>query len=97
MSELELIEACLARADELEDETFDVFTDWKRLLEQKRISALSPKRRNWLDGVCTKLGIDPGAANLVSSGVVKPSARERDELKKFHESLGPKVLKPPGR
>lgn len=58
---------------------------------------LSQKQRAWANQVHERLGLDPGTENLVSSGVVKPTPAERRSLSTFLDSLGPKVLTPPGR
>jgi len=73
----------------------DAFVIW---LSQARYRELTPKQQAWLYDVAERLGIQAApAANLVSSGTVKPTKEERASLAAFHESLGPKVTRPPGR
>lgn len=97
MTELEMLSACLERESELDDETREAFWAWHSQLVEKRYRSLTQRRRAWLDAICKKLEIEPGSANLVSSGKVKPLATERESLAAFHASLGPKPLRPPGR
>lgn len=58
---------------------------------------LSVRQRDWLLGVALRLGLDDGAQNLVSRGIVKVSDVERRALREFADRLGPRPLKPPGR
>jgi hypothetical protein len=44
-----------------------------------------------------RLGLDPGVENLVTTGAVKVTDEERVGLRTWAASLGPKVLRPPGR
>lgn len=81
----------------LDDVTRRAFEAWYSRLSDGFQKTLTPKQREWLERVATHAGVDAGSANLVSAGVVKPTDAERAGLKQFHESLGPKPLKPPGR
>jgi hypothetical protein len=95
--EVELLRECLEQTDRLGSQAADAFDDMAEALEKGVIKKLSRPQLEWLLDKCAILGIETGAANLVSTGAVKPSAAERASLKAFHESLGPKPLRPPGR
>ena len=97
MTEIEMLTACLEQRDRITGESAEAFENWLDQLERRVFGRLSEPRRKWLDGVCASLGIETGAVNLVSTGKVKPTPAERASLKAFHESLGPKALKPPNR
>lgn len=94
--EAELIRECLEH-EGIDEQSANAFGPWLDSLERGAFRSLSELRREWLLRVCRRLGIETGSENLVSTGVVKPSAAERASLKAFHESLGPRPLKPPGR
>lgn len=94
--EAALLRACLEH-DGIGSEAGDAFSDMLERLESGRYKRLTEGQRSYLMGVCSRLGIEPGAENLVTEGKVKPTRAERESLRQFHESLGPKVLKPPGR
>ncbi len=75
----------------------EIFEGWaERLKNNNCARPLSEKQRNWLEGVARRLDIDPGAANLVSSGAVKVKPRERESLQSFLDSLD-RPLAPPHR
>jgi hypothetical protein len=95
--EFELLRECLEQSDRLGSAAADAFDDMAEAIEKGVIEKLSVRQRDWLLDKCAQLGIETGAANLVSTGAVKPTSAERASLKAFHESLGPKPLKPPGR
>ncbi len=57
--------------------------------------SLSRDQRQWAKDVHQQLGLEIPVANLVSSGKVKVTKEERESLRVFLGSLGPKVLKPP--
>lgn len=95
-SERELIRDCV-ESGRLHEGTETAFREWLDKLESGAWKELSHRQRQWLDDMCERLGIDPGAENLVSSGAMKVTPRERAELKKFVDSLGPRPTKPPGK
>lgn len=96
-SEAELLSDCI-ESGKLDETSETTFSDW---LDKIRSGAwrkpLTSGQRAWLDQVCDRLGIDPGAENLVSSGAMKVTAAERRGLQEFVKGLGPKPLKPPGK
>ena len=94
---IELLRECLEQPERLGSTAGDAFADIVDRLESGALRQLSAKQLEWLLDKCAQLGIDPGAENLVSTGQVRPSPAERKSLALFHDSLGPKVLKPPGR
>jgi hypothetical protein len=93
--ELTLLTECLDESA-LDDVAREAFTRMKSDLERGKWKKLTKAERSWVDGTHEKLGLDPGAANLVASGIVKPTEAERASLRAMVASLGPKVLKPPG-
>jgi len=95
-SDLVLLGECLDEAA-LDDETREAFTRMQADIGLARRGLLTPRQREWVEGVHSRLGLDPGTANLVTTGVVKPTDAERRSLRAMVESLGPKPLKPPGR
>lgn len=96
-SEAELLSDCI-ESGKLDEQSMEAFSEW---LDKLRSGAwrnpLSPTQRQWLDSWCERLGIDPGAENLVSTGKMKVTDAERASLQSFVAGLGPKRLKPPGR
>lgn len=97
MTELELLRACLEHPERMGSRSVKAFTNWLYLLEQGTIKTLEPKRREWLLDQAERLGIHQESRNMVSLGRMKVTADERAGLAAFHESLGPKLTKPPGR
>lgn len=76
----------------LSDDETKAFTD---MVETGR--PLTKKQKEWAEKVSTRVGLDPGVANLASSGQVPVTAADRKSLQEFLTSLGPKPLKPPGK
>lgn len=91
-----LLTECLGEAA-LDDDTREAFGRMHDDLDTRRRGGLSKRQREWVEGVHARLGLDPGTANLVTTGVVTPSREERESLRQMVASLGPKPLKPPGR
>lgn len=88
----------LIESEKLTDEELEAFTGMLNNLSSGRFKKLTPNQRDWAEGVHCKLNLDPGTVNLVSSGQVKVTDAQRDELKKFLEThVGPKKLRPPGK
>lgn len=87
----------LIESEKLTDEELEAFTGMLNNLTSGRFKKLTPNQRDWAEGVHCKLNLDPGTVNLVSSGQVKVTDAQRDELKKFLATLGPKKLRPPGK
>lgn len=94
--EIELLRECIdsGRLSDTNRETFEHFLE---SLESGKYRALTAGKREWVLKMHAAFGLDPGAANLISSGRVKPAQSERDAVKVMLASLGPKPLKPPGR
>lgn len=99
MYEVELLAEVLAK-DALDADARAAFQDWHdRLLDGRWFGALTPKQAAWLKDVARRLGIDvepDTAENLVSSGKVRVTERERTGVQQFLQSLGP-LPKKPGR
>lgn len=94
--DLELLEEVLDQ--EIDETSREAFQEWRELLLEGRLRSLQKGRREWLERVADQKGIDTGGAqNLISSGQIKVSAKDRASLADFHKSLGPKLIKPPGR
>jgi hypothetical protein len=83
--------------DELTEEEFEAFSSMLDDLTCGKFKKLTTKQRNWAEAVHGRLNLDPGTANLVSSGKVKVTEKQKAELKDFFASLGPKRLRPPGK
>ena len=88
----------LIDSEKLSDEELEAFSGMLDDLTSGKIKKLTPKQKDWAEGIHCKLNLDPGTANLVSSGQVKVTEAQKEDLKKFIENaVGPKRLKPPGR
>jgi hypothetical protein len=88
----------LIDSEKLTDEELEAFSEMLDNLSSGKLKKLTPKQRDWAEGVHCGLNLDPGTVNLVSSGQVKVSDDQREELKKFLEkSSGKKALRPPGK
>lgn len=89
----------LLRCEEIEDDEREAFSDMFDRLESRRVDDLTSRQRAWVEKVYFKhkLDRDEPAENLVSSGKVKVTQKERESLQEFLKSLGPRPLKPPGR
>lgn len=87
----------LIESGRLNEEQEKAFTSMLEELEAGKRGSLTGRQRDWVAGVHGRFGLDPGTANLVSSGQVKVTAQERKSLNQFLTHLGPKPLKPPGR
>ncbi len=75
----------------------EIFEGWADRLKSNSCSRpLSLKQRQWLEGVARRLDLDPGAANLISSGVVQVKPKERESLQSFLATLE-RPLAPPHR
>lgn len=95
-TDLTLLAECLDEPG-LQDEAREAFQRMHDDLTAGRYKRLTKPQHEWVEGVHGRLGLDPGAANLVSSGAVTPTKAERESLRQMLASLGPKPLKPPGR
>ncbi len=100
MTDTDLLTAVLA-APGLADDTEEAFSSMLDGLTSGKWPALTEKQRAWVQNIGAQLGVcdaadDPGSANLVSSGKVKPSAKERESLGAFLGSMH-RPLKPPTR
>jgi hypothetical protein len=88
----------LLDSEKLKNEEIEAFSGMLDNLESGKLNKLTPKQRDWAEGVHCSLNLDPGTCNLVSSGQVKVTEAQLEDLKKFIETaVGPKKLKPPGR
>ena len=87
----------LLDSEKLTDEEETAFSEMLDSINSRRFQKLTTRQREWAEGVHERLGLDPGAANLVSSGQVKVSEEQREGLQDFLGTLGPKRLRPPGR
>ena len=87
----------LIDSEKLTDSEEAAFTEMLKGLDSRRIRKLTDRQRQWLEEVHEKLGLDPGSANMVSSGRIRISEEERRDLNTFLKTLGPKILRPPGR
>ena len=88
----------LIDSEKLNDEEFEAFSGMLDGLTFGKMKKLTPAQRDWAEKVHCGLNLDPGTINLVSSGQVKVTDAQRDDLKKFLEkSSGPKMLRPPGK
>jgi hypothetical protein len=87
----------LLESEKLSEEEEVAFSRMLSDLKARKFQKLTPRQRDWVEGVHKRLGLDPGAENLVSSGQLRVTEEERDSLKGFLGTLGPKRLRPPGR
>ncbi len=95
--DLELIQDCLATG-RVEEETAIAFGDMAWSLETGAVQTLTAKQRAWVVGVAGALGLEAlGTENMISTGKVTPTKEELAGVQEFLKSLGPKLLKPPGR
>lgn len=96
MTDAELLDELLTH--DIPDDVRGPFQDMRDGLP--RWGALTAKQRGWVESVARAVGVDIGAApaeNLVSSGKLRVTDRERSSVQTFLQSLGPRPLKPPGR
>lgn len=88
----------LIESEKLTTEELEAFQGMLNNLSSGKFKKLTPNQRDWAEGVHCKLNLDPGTVNLVSSGQVKVTDAQREELKQFLEkTAGPKALRPPGK
>jgi hypothetical protein len=94
-----MLRTLLRNDDCLEPDELEAFTSMWDRLDSGRIDSLSSRQREWVERVYYKHDLDKEeeAENLVSSGKVKVTDKERASLQQFLDSLGPRPLKPPGR
>lgn len=94
-----MLRALLRNDDSLESKELEAFSGMWDRLDSGRIQTLTSRQREWVESVYFRLDLDKEepAENLVSSGKVKVTEKERESLKQFLDSLGPRPLKPPGR
>lgn len=97
MTDLQLLEAILEHEDALTETELDAFDGMCATLRTGRFSTMTAKQKGWAEEVAARLGIDPGASNMVSTGAVRVRPEEREGVATFLKSLGPLPLKPPGR
>jgi hypothetical protein len=95
-SEIVLLTECV-ESGKLDDETAEAFASMAASLEGRNLKKLSKKQREWVLGVHERLGLDPGAANLATTGAVRVTDADRKGLREWAATLGPKPLKPPTR
>jgi hypothetical protein len=88
----------LIESEKLTDEEFEAFSGMLDGITFGKLKKLTPKQRDWAEGIHGKLNLDPGSVNLVSSGQIKVTDAQKDDLKNFLEKAsGPKMLRPPGK
>jgi len=87
----------LIDSEKLNEEELEAFSGMLEGLTSGKYKKLTPKQKDWAEGMHCRLNLDPGTANLVSSGQVKVTDAQRADLRKFLETLGPKRLRPPGK
>jgi hypothetical protein len=89
----------LLLCEEIEEDEREAFNDMYDRVESHRVDELTSRQRAWVEKVYFRHNLDreEPAKNLVSSGKVKVTQKERESLQKFLDSLGPRPLKPPGR
>jgi len=88
----------LIDSEKLNEEELEAFSGMLEGLTSGKYKKLTPKQKDWAEGIHCRLNLDPGTANLVSSGQVKVTDAQRADLKKFIDTaLGPKRLRPPGK
>jgi hypothetical protein len=96
MTDAELLEEVLRQ--DLPD---DVREPFQNMLDGlPKWQALTQKQRAWVESVARTVGVDIGAApaeNLVSSGKMKVTDKERASLAQFQQSLGALPTLPPHR
>ncbi|MCK9567906.1 hypothetical protein M0R72_03020 [Candidatus Pacearchaeota archaeon] len=88
----------LIDSEKLSDGELEAFSSMLEGLMSGKYKKLTPNQKDWAEGIHCSLNLDPGTANLVSSGQVKVTDAQRADLKKFLDTaLGPKMLRPPGK
>lgn len=88
----------LIDSEQLEETEYEAFKEMLGNISSGKIKKLTPKQRDWAEAAHCRLNLDPGTVNLVSSGQVKVTEHQKEELKKFIEKVtGPKLLRPPGK
>jgi hypothetical protein len=89
----------LLLCEEIEDDEREAFDDMYDRIEGRRVDELTHRQRSWVEKVFFKHELDreEPPKNLISSGKVRVTQKERESLQKFLDSLGPRPLKPPGR
>ena len=89
----------LLLCEDIEEDDRDAFSDMFDRLESRRVDDLTHRQRSWVEKLYFKHNLDreEPSKNLVSSGKVRVTQKERESLQKFLDSLGPRPLKPPGR
>ena len=95
MTDTQLLTAII-ESPGVQPEASEAFQEMLDGLTSGKWHELTKKQREWASGVAERLGIDLGAANLVSSGAVKPTEAERASLGAFLSTLK-RPMKPPGR
>jgi polyhydroxyalkanoate synthesis regulator phasin len=83
----------LVESGKLSDEQLAAFEDIKSKSARYR-GELTSKQREWATELALRLDVDLGAANLVSSGKVRASEKERASVKAFVDSLDRPKLPP---
>ncbi len=96
LSDTKLLED-LVESEKLSEEEEAAFSRMLDDLVAGKFQKLTPRQRDWAEGVHKKLGLDPGTENLISSGKLKVTEEQRAGLQDFLGTLGPKKLRPPGR
>lgn len=88
----------LIESEKLSDDESEAFANMLTILKSDKSKKLTSSQRDWAEEVHARFNLDPGAANLVSTGKVKVTDAQREELKQFiANAVGPKKLRPPGK
>jgi hypothetical protein len=89
----------LIKSEEVGEDEQRAFADMYDRIDGRPGKCLSSPQREWAERVYYKLHLDRNepAENVVSTKKVKVTQKERDDLKKWLDTLGPRPLKPPGR
>jgi hypothetical protein len=96
VSDAELLKRLL-EVEDLDDPARKAFEDMAQLVDRTG-HPLSHRQRDWLESVARKLDVEFEEPNLVSTGVVKVTEKERMDLQRFLDGLpGGRPLRPPGR
>jgi hypothetical protein len=96
-SDREVLREILEQSSRLSEAELHAFSQMFERIDGSSFRTLTQKQRHWANSVHERLGLDPGTENLVSSGRVKVTPRERKELGRFLDSLGPRPTLPPHR
>jgi hypothetical protein len=87
----------LVESGKLTEEQEEAFSKMLDDLTKGTYRKLTERQRSWAESIHARIGLDPGTANLFSTGKVKVTEQDKKGLQTFFDGLGPKVLLPPHR